>query len=231
MTTSVTLPDLPDPLDPAGPYSVVMVCTGNICRSPMAQMVLLDRLLAATLPSAGVEGAGVRRSLSETTTLPSAGVGGAGAGGVVVSSAGVSSEESGNPIDQRARRVLAAHGYGQGQDAAARAVATAMSTHVAHRITDAELEGADLLLAMTHSHYARLERRLRHLGLDPARVRMFREFDPRLAGSALMSGRAAGPRALDVADPWYGTTTDFEDTLELVERVCDAVLPLLQARP
>jgi protein-tyrosine phosphatase len=64
------------------PYRVMTVCTGNICRSPMAEIVLRDRLEAA--------GLGDR---------------------VVVDSTGVSDEERGNPIDRRARTVLLEHGY------------------------------------------------------------------------------------------------------------------------
>lgn len=69
--------------DPMGiPYRVMIVCTGNICRSPMAEVVLRDRFEAA--------GLGDR---------------------VVVDSTGISSEEHGKPIDRRARAVLRAHGY------------------------------------------------------------------------------------------------------------------------
>lgn len=63
-------------------YRVMTVCTGNICRSPMAEVVLRDRLESA--------GLGDR---------------------VEVDSTGVSDEEHGNPIDRRARAALAARGY------------------------------------------------------------------------------------------------------------------------
>lgn len=63
-------------------YRVMTVCTGNICRSPMAEIVLRDRFARA--------GLGDR---------------------VVVDSSGVSDEEHGNPIDPRAEAVLQAHGY------------------------------------------------------------------------------------------------------------------------
>ena len=66
----------------AEPYRVMTVCTGNICRSPIAEVVLRDRFEAA--------GLGDR---------------------VVVDSGGISSEELGNPIDPRAARVLRAAGY------------------------------------------------------------------------------------------------------------------------
>ncbi|MGV8966974.1 MAG: low molecular weight protein-tyrosine-phosphatase [Cellulomonas sp.] len=66
----------------ADPYRVMTVCTGNICRSPMAEVVLRDRFEAA-----GLDGI------------------------VVVHSTGISSEEHGNPIDPRARAALSARGY------------------------------------------------------------------------------------------------------------------------
>ena len=66
----------------AEPFRVMTVCTGNICRSPIADIVLRDRFQAA--------GLGDR---------------------VVVDSGGVSSEELGNPIDPRAARVLREAGY------------------------------------------------------------------------------------------------------------------------
>ncbi|MGQ7296626.1 low molecular weight protein-tyrosine-phosphatase [Quadrisphaera sp. KR29] len=58
------------------------VCTGNICRSPMAEVVLRHRL----------EEAGLGED-------------------VVVDSTGTSDEEEGGPIDRRARRVLLEAGY------------------------------------------------------------------------------------------------------------------------
>jgi protein-tyrosine phosphatase len=66
----------------ADPYRIMTVCTGNICRSPIAEVVLRDRFASA--------GLGDR---------------------VVVDSGGISSEELGNPIDPRAARVLREAGY------------------------------------------------------------------------------------------------------------------------
>lgn len=62
----------------------MMVCTGNICRSPMAEDVLRARLREQSLDDR-----------------------------VVVDSTGISSEEHGNPIDRRAglRRQLTRRGY------------------------------------------------------------------------------------------------------------------------
>ena len=203
MPATITPADLPAPRRADTPYTISMVCTGNICRSAMAEVVLIDRLAAAGVPASG----------------PS---------GVVVTSAGVSDEEHGNPIDSRARRLLVERGYGSGGDAAARAVVAAVSGHVAHRIDDAELAGADLVLAMTAAHLRELLRRAERLDIDADRIRMFRELDP--AAGAERRGTAVGLRAsrgLGVPDPWYGTMEDFVETLEVVERVCDALAPVL----
>ena len=189
----------------AGPYRVIMVCTGNICRSAMAEVVLRDRLAAAGIPDSGP-------------------------GGVAVTSAGVSDEERGNPIDSRARRVLAEAGYGTGADDVSRATDIVISTHSAHRITDAEIAEADLLLAMTDSHWNVLQRRAAALEVDPSRIRMYRELDPTAArqAGAVVAGRASRS-ALNVPDPWYGTMADFVDTLEVVERVSDELVDELAA--
>ena len=189
----------------AGPYRVVMVCTGNICRSAMAEVVLRDRLAAA--------GSHMREP-----------------DGVVVTSAGVSDEEHGNPIDSRARRVLAEAGYGTGADDVSRATDIVIASHSAHRITDAEIAEADLLLAMTDSHWNVLQRRAAALEVDPSRIRMYRELDPTAArqAGAVVAGRASRS-ALNVPDPWYGTMADFVDTLEVVERVSDELVDELAA--
>ena len=188
-----------------GAYRVIMVCTGNICRSAMAEVVLRDRLAAA--------GSHMREP-----------------DGVVVTSAGVSDEERGNPIDSRARRVLAEAGYGTGADDVSRATDIVIASHSAHRITDAEIAEADLLLAMTDSHWNVLQRRAAALEVDLSRIRMYRELDPTAArqAGAVVTGRASRS-VLNVPDPWYGTMADFVDTLEVVERVSDELVDELAA--
>ena len=189
----------------AGAYRVIMVCTGNICRSAMAEVVLRDRLAAAGIPDSGP-------------------------GGVTVTSAGVSDEERGNPIDSRARRVLTEAGYGVGADDVSRATGIAIASHTAHRVTDAEITEADLLLAMTDSHWNVLQRRAGGLGAEPDRIRMYRELDP--ASTQQVEAVAAGGSSrsvLNVPDPWYGTMADFLDTLEVVERVSDELAEQLTA--
>ena len=189
----------------AGPYRVIMVCTGNICRSAMAEVVLRDRLAAAGIPDSGP-------------------------GGVAITSAGVSDEERGNPIDSRARRVLTEAGYGTGADDVSRATAIAITTHTAHRVTDTEITEADLLLAMTDSHWNVLQRRAASLGDEPDRIRMYRELDPASAQQAeAVTAGGSSRGVLNVPDPWYGTMADFLDTLEVVERVSDEFAEQLTA--
>lgn len=76
-------PPLPGPTRPAGtPYRVAVICLGNICRSPMADVVLNDRL--------------ERAGLQDRVEVVSAGTGGWHVGG---------------PMDRRAAAVLTTHGY------------------------------------------------------------------------------------------------------------------------
>lgn len=64
----------------SSPYRIIAVCTGNICRSPMAEL-----MLARALEEQGLADA------------------------VVVDSAGTTAYEAGRPVDPRAARVLTTH--------------------------------------------------------------------------------------------------------------------------
>lgn len=64
------------------PYRIAVVCLGNICRSPIAQVVLTEKVARAGL-----------------------------AGRVEVTSAGTGGWHVGDPMDRRAATVLAAAGY------------------------------------------------------------------------------------------------------------------------
>jgi protein-tyrosine phosphatase len=76
------LPVLPPPRRAQRPYRVCFVCLGNICRSPMAEVVL-----RAELTRAGLSGL------------------------VEVDSAGTGDWHVGGPMDRRARAELDRHGY------------------------------------------------------------------------------------------------------------------------
>jgi protein-tyrosine phosphatase len=106
---------------------------------------------------------------------------------VRVTSAGTGSWHEGDGADDRACLVLREHGY--------------PSTHRAAQV-DADHLGADLVIALGRNH-ARI---LTELGVDAGRLRMLRSFDPRSAA-----------HTPDVEDPYYGTQTDFEDVLTVIE--------------
>ena len=73
---------LPPPRDPSGPYRICCVCLGNICRSPMAEVVLRAQLAAAGLQDR-----------------------------VIVDSAGTGNWHVGEPMNPPARRQLERRGY------------------------------------------------------------------------------------------------------------------------
>lgn len=126
-------------------FSIVTVCTGNICRSPMAEALLRSELTDAGLAQR-----------------------------VRVSSAGVSDEEHGNPVDPRARTVL---------------------------------------------NRDQLQRRL---PTDDARkVRLMRSFDPAVADSQA---------DLDIADPWYGGSDDFDTAWEQITATTPGVVSWVEDR-
>lgn len=151
--------------DANAPVSVVFVCWGNICRSPMAERIARAQASAKHHD------------------------------GIVFTSAGVSSEETGNPIDPRARAVLTRHGY----DA---------SGHRAHRITAAEITDADLVIGLEPLHVDRM----RKLVPGADHLALLTDFDP-----------DAEPGS-GVPDPWYGEADGFEDTLAALEAAMPGIL-------
>ncbi len=82
MPSPAEKPPLPFPRHPGGPYRVCCVCLGNICRSPMAEVILRQQ----------VERAGL-------------------GGRVIVDSAGTGDWHIGAAMNDRARAELARHGY------------------------------------------------------------------------------------------------------------------------
>lgn len=118
---------------------------------------------------------------------------------VEVTSAGVSTEELGNPIDPRAVRVLQRAGYDT-------------TDHAAHQITAAEIRRANLVLAAEQRHVDRM------LTIEPDAHNIFlvSDFDPEAEpGDGL-------------PDPWYGEDAGFDDTLAAIERAIPAILDALR---
>nr|WP_281363208.1 low molecular weight protein-tyrosine-phosphatase [Nocardioides perillae] len=156
------MPPAPAPRAP-GTYRVALVCLGNICRSPMADVVLQERL--ADL------------GLAEQVRVRSAGTGG---------------WHVGRPMDDRAAATLRHHGYDPDRHRAQQA--------------DAAWLDDDLVLAMDETNLADLRELAAGPGVpDPARLRLFRDFDPVEPGVA-------------VADPYYGGDDGFGEVLAVVER-------------
>jgi protein-tyrosine phosphatase len=82
-------PGVPAPRDPDGNYRILLVCLGNICRSPMAEVILRDEI--------GQSGLG---------------------GKITVESAGTGDWHLGGPMDARARAELSRRGYDGSQHVA-----------------------------------------------------------------------------------------------------------------
>lgn len=146
--------------------AVVFVCWGNICRSPMA-----ERVAEKYAADAGLDD-------------------------VTFTSAAVSSEELGNPMDPRARQWLGDHGY-------------RAADHRAHRIDAAEIDANDLVIAMEPLHVERMQ--AMHPA-HPERIRLLTDFDP-----------DAEPGS-GVPDPWYGDAEGFGDTLRALEAAMPGIL-------
>ena len=118
----------------------------------------------------------------------------AGLTGVEFTSAATSNEELGEPMDRRAEAALRDRGYRSDR-------------HRAHKISAAEIEASDLVIAMEDIHVDRL-----HRVSSDAEVSLLTDFDPdAVPGSG-------------VPDPWYGADSGFEDTLATVEAAMPGVL-------
>lgn len=110
-------------------------------------------------------------------------------------SAGVSAEEHGNPIDSRAATVLRQAGY-------------PVTPHRAHRITADEIRQADLVIGMERLHLDRMRR----LVPDAANLALLTDFDP------------DAPSGSPVDDPWYGPAAAFRTTLASVEAAMPSLM-------
>lgn len=157
--------------------SIMTVCTGNICRSPLGEFL-------------------IRRAAKEAGLA------------ITVDSAGISSEESGNPIDPRTKKVLAELNINSDR-------------HRAKKFQVSDFDRFDLLLAMDLNHY----RYLKRLAPDEAaaaKVRLMREFDPAKADEKLEN--------LGIYDPWYGDMNDFYITYEMISNAVAGVIDWAKAQ-
>ncbi|MGC3955038.1 MAG: low molecular weight protein-tyrosine-phosphatase [Propionicimonas sp.] len=115
------------------------------------------------------------------------------------SSAGVSSEESGNPIDARAAAVLREAGY-------------PVTPHRAHRIDADEIRRTDLVIGMERLHLDRMRR----LVPEADHLALLTDFDPDAAPGT------------PVDDPWYGPSSGFRQTLISIEAAMPGLMERLR---
>ena len=160
-------------------YRIAVVCTGNICRSPMAEFLLREALDDAGLGEVAI-----------------------------VTSAGTSAEESGNPMDTRTAAVMRRNGHADdGWDG-----------HRAQRFAAADFAELDLVLAADRGHERALHR-LAPTDAERGKVRLIRSFDP----------QAAAGGDLDMADPWWGDDDAFDQTYAEVRAALPAIVDHVRA--
>lgn len=130
-------------------------------------------------------------------------------GRVVVDSRGTSTEELGNPMDRRALAALVRHKVRD----------TGFRAHRARQFQAADFAGHGLVLAADHIHERILRRRAPNAA-EAAKVRLLRSFDP----AAVAAGE------LGMADPWYGTSRDFDVTYAEIAQAVPGVVAYLRAQ-
>jgi protein-tyrosine phosphatase len=162
-------------LEPA--YRVCFVCSGNICRSPMGEVIL--------------------RSMLQGTSL---------AGRVMVDSAGTGGWHEGDPADPRTLTALRDHGYDG-------------TPHRAREFRRAWFSDRDLILAADKGHVSDLWRWAPDAAAS-GKVRLLREFDPAAVDSCL----------LELDDPYFGGSANFDRCLTEVERACRGLVEHLRSR-
>lgn len=217
---------------------VLVVCTGNICRSPMGEIVLREALhaRASQRGSASEAEESYDRAVDPYAQLDVS----FKLASIIVASAGVSTEEHGNPIYPPAARILASHGY-------------PVPAHRAHQATPTELRSSGLILAMTTGHARSLRSMCERIGVDPLRIYLWREFEalgdtspaslvipaPCFAPDGYLGAERSRERAAqgsnfysyddprDVPDPWY--SGDFNETLDIVEAGARGIVNALEA--
>jgi protein-tyrosine phosphatase len=161
------------------PIRILMVCMGNICRSPTAEAVLRHRIDEAGL-----------------------------AGFVEVDSAGTHAFHVGNPPDERSQLHARLRGYELGGLRA-------------RRVSDADYQSFDLLLAMDWDNLSLLEQGAPDDAAVRRKLRRLVDFiptDDALAGTQV------------VPDPYGGGPDGFENVLDLIEAACDGLIEHLRMR-
>ncbi len=135
-------------------YRVTFVCTGNICRSPMAEHVFRKYAEDAGLPVEGARSA--RQRVPATDGVPSG-------ARLSVDSSGTDGWHVGDPADHRTVQTLRRNGY--------------TSAHEARQFQREWFDHYDLIIALDEGHH----RALLALASDEDhrnKVRLLRSYDP-----------------------------------------------------
>jgi protein-tyrosine phosphatase len=186
-------------------FKVLFVCTANVCRSPMAELLLRHALLQSRE---------------------------AGAGRWALASAGTRAPV-GRAIDERARKVLAERGVDVGRGAARQLLSSHVSAANLvltaareHRSEVVRLQPDALRRTFTIRQFARLCAAAHASGLVAARG----EDLPELAVAARTLVQPVQPSEEDVADPISGHVDDFRRTADLFEACIADILGTLVPR-
>lgn len=176
---------------------ITVVCTGNICRSPMGEVILRAGLEDAGIatghsPAADAAESSAAGSADAAAATPEAPA--SADAPVTLNSCGLGGWHIGDGADGRAVEELASLGYDG-------------TAHRAAQLGPAHL-GADLFLAMDDGHV----RGLRSAGVAPERIRLFRSFD------------ANSPAGAEVADPYYGHRSDFTEAGQQIEAAVPGIV-------
>ncbi|MEM1107243.1 MAG: low molecular weight protein-tyrosine-phosphatase [Planctomycetota bacterium] len=124
---------------------------------------------------------------------------------VLVDSAGTIGYHAGNPADPRMQTAAERRGY--------------RLTSRARKVTQADLDNFDLIIAMDRANYDDLfamTDRPEHHG----RIRMLGEFLPEVSPSC----RPERDEVPSVPDPYYGGAAGFEEVLDMIESASPAIL-------
>ena len=146
-----------------------MVCLGNICRSPLADGLLLRKIKAQKLDA-------------------------------IVDSAGTANYHIGKAPDARMIQTAAKHG-------------TDLYFLRARQFTSKDFQNFDHILVMDHSNQRNVLK-LAQTQDDEKKVEFFLDY-------------LYPNQQLEVPDPYYGTSEDFEAVYQLVDQATDALIQKL----